>query len=250
MGLCSLAKRIFNGYGREVTGYVANLELQLAALQKTRAQYPLQLEDTQKIKLCGVHGYSFRENLLMTIQPKLSGVAGDILDVGVCKCDLTVALAQIAASLNKKVFAVDICDIDFDAEYTDNKKVFLPTFYRDIGLTSETQEAYIRGVLSGYSNVEFIKADSKIVKFPKAQKFCFAVVDGCHLPEYVHSDFNLAWRHLSKGGYLAMHDYMGDLQTCTDAIDECIDELVERGEVAYENVFRVEGWWVVIPKNA
>ncbi|MGD6850751.1 MAG: class I SAM-dependent methyltransferase [Candidatus Bathyarchaeia archaeon] len=186
----------------------------------------------------------WRSVLIGTVKNRLAELEGDILEIGCCRGELTVALAKLAEPLGKKVYAVDVCDVDFDKS-TNDRGLYLPTYYAGLGLNSENQEQILREAIAPYSNVVFNRVDSAKMRFPKTQRFCFAVIDGCHTPEYVHGDFKRAWRLLTSGGLVAMHDYRGDMHVVTESIDQLLEEYA--AEIAA--VAPLAGWWVVIEKK-
>lgn len=187
----------------------------------------------------------WRKSLIDYIRPRLAGkVEGDFLEVGVCRGELTLALSALAAALNRKVYSFDVCNVNFDSS-VNNKGLSMPAYYAGLGLNSENQEKIIRDTVSSCSNVVFTRKDSAKIVFKPTQTFCFVVIDGCHTVKYVRGDFKLAWKHLSPGGYMAMHDYKGDMPHVTETIDKLLKE--HKSEVNQAEA--IAGWWMVIQKK-
>jgi SAM-dependent methyltransferase len=186
---------------------------------------------------------TWRATLISYIQERLTAL-GDVLEVGVGRGELTAYLAYAASLQDKKVFAVDVCNIDFDQSKNEGG-LYLPDYYRQMGLTLENQEEVIRLNIKDCSNVVFFKMDSAKLTFPENQQFCLAVIDGCHTSEYIRSDFLLAWPRISEGGFVAMHDYGGDMPNVTAAIQLLLKEF--EAEIASTAI--LYGWWIVIEKK-
>ncbi len=183
----------------------------------------------------------WRDYLIFHLQPRIAKLEGDILEIGVLRGELTVKLAELAAKHGRRVFAVDICDLSADPMQT--KWNYLD-YYKS--MATADQEATIRQAIDRFSNVIFIKIDSAKITFKPEQKFAATVIDGCHEPEHMKGDFRLAWRHLSPGGLIAMHDYHGDLPPeFSKAVDEVITEVLL--EVASLTI--IDGWWLIVERK-
>ena len=154
---------------------------------------------------------------------------GDLIEIGTFVGGGTRKLACYARRFHKKVYAIDIFDPSADLTICE-KGIKMADIYSSIlkklGLTMF--EAYWFNV-GKYHNVITIPKDSKKVRFPPTQKFCFAFIDGNHSPDYVMNDFYIAWNHLVPGGIIAFHDYGYDLPQVTKTVDSLIEKHV--GEI-------------------
>ena len=97
-------------------------------------------------------------------------------------------------------------------------------------LQGKSQRAIFDKVTEKHNNIEVIAVDSKKLTFSPEEKFFFSFIDGNHDPDYVVSDFKIAWKHTVPGGVVAFHDYMGDLPQTTGAIDEVLKDYEEEIE--------------------
>jgi SAM-dependent methyltransferase len=149
---------------------------------------------------------------------------GDIVEIGSFVGGGTRKLAKYALQFKKKVYAIDIFKPSADLTACE-KGIRMADLYTNylqkLGLTMF--EAYSFNV-SKYPNVITIPKDSRVVKFPTSQVFCFGFIDGNHSPEYVVNDFYLVWNHLVPGGIVAFHDYGYDLPKVTENIDKLIQK--------------------------
>jgi hypothetical protein len=175
------------------------------------------------------------ENLIRFIEDRaLQHLNGDIIEIGAYMGGGTVKLAGFARKYGKKVFAVDTFDPGVDR-----------TVGRGGVTAGEVYQAFLEGpsmfevyqkTTQGLDNIVTVREDSRRVAFPKAQKFCFGFVDGCHQKPYVESDFALIWPHLVSGGAIGFHDYrFDDWPEVTPAVDKIVsdhrDEIAETVEI-------------------
>jgi Methyltransferase domain len=67
---------------------------------------------------------------------------------------------------------------------------------------------YIGKLLGRKSQGEIFDRNTSFAKniVPADTKLCFSFIDGNHDPEYVKSDFSLAWGSTVPGGIVAFHD--------------------------------------------
>jgi len=153
---------------------------------------------------------------------KVTSLPGDIIEVGAFIGGGTRKLAQYFKQYGKKVYAIDVfnpyADLTTNANGVSMADVYIHRLSK-LGLSMF--QAYWFNV-GKMSNVVTIPLDSKKVRFPKTQRFCFGFVDGNHSPEYVVNDFYLVWNHLTPGGMVAFHDYGYNLPQVTNTINQLI----------------------------
>lgn len=153
-------------------------------------------------------------------------VDGDVLEIGVLLGGGTYKLANWFATRapEKRLFAVDVFDPDFDSTATEQGQA-MASFYADWfhahGVTDQ-RSAY-DATIAGLRNVVTLVGDSAEIELP-SDRLCFAFIDGNHANEYVRSDFEMAWSRLSPGGLIAVHDYGGNLPGVTHTINALIGE--------------------------
>lgn len=156
---------------------------------------------------------------------RLYRLEGDILEIGAFLGGGTVKLSQLAEKYNRKVFTVDIFSPEVDK--TINTKGMVMAEIYDWFLQGKSQRMIFDKVTENCKNMEVIAKDSREVTFSEKQKFFFSFIDGNHDPEYVRSDFHLAWKHTLPGGVVAFHDYGGDLPQTTEIIDKTLEDYKE-----------------------
>jgi len=194
--------------------------------------------DKEIIKHLDLVGY---ETLLEFIEKhELYKLEGDILEIGAFLGGGTAKLAKFAMKHNKKVYTVDIFDPKVDT--TQNLHGLSMSQIYSLILQGKRQRDIFNKVVQGYDNVEVISKDSKKLKFPEDQKFCFSFIDGNHSPEYVKNDFMIAWEHTTPGGGVGFHDYEGDIPETTEAINEIIKDHENEIEV----MEKVKEKWVLL----
>jgi SAM-dependent methyltransferase len=163
------------------------------------------------------------ENLIKVLKKEgTMKLPGEIIEIGSFVGGGTRKLAKYALRFKKRVYAIDIFNPSADLT-TCKKGISMADIYTNYlqGLGLTMFEAYWFNI-GRFSNVITICGDSKKVKFPKWQRFCFGFIDGNHSPEYVVNDFYLVWSHLVPGGIVAFHDYGFDLPKVTETIDKLI----------------------------
>lgn len=165
---------------------------------------------------------------------------GDIIEIGVFMGGGTAKLARTAAWHGKKIFAVDVFDVQFDSSPgADGTKMC--DIYGAF-LNGKSQEEVYRDTIRDLENVVTIAGDSREVTFPAEQVFVFGFIDGNHQPEYVESDFYLVWKHLAPGGVVGFHDYDFELPRVTAAIDG----LIERHQSEIQAIDRIRDRQIIL----
>lgn len=149
---------------------------------------------------------------------KITRLPGDVLEIGVFCGGGTYTLAKFlkSAAPQKKVLAVDVFDVSFDATMNTAGNEMREIYRRALG--GRTQREVFRHVTQGLDNVVVFEADSRQVELA-GEAACFGFIDGNHSSEYVVNDFYLTWRRLVPGGAVAFHDYGHDLPNVTETID-------------------------------
>jgi len=153
----------------------------------------------------------------------LQRLEGDIVEIGAYKGGGTAKLARFAGRYSKKVYTVDTFDPQSDS-----------TVGKGGVLARDVYSAFLEGrsmldvyleTTRDFDNIITIVEDSKRVKFPAIQSFCFGFVDGCHQVSYVENDFHLIWPHLVPCGVVGFHDYrFDDWPEVTVAVDRLVNE--------------------------
>lgn len=151
----------------------------------------------------------------------ISGVAGDILEIGAFLGGGTAKLCDWCArnAAEKRVITVDIFDPEFDPTQTVEGWTMGELYGSALG--DRNQRSVFDQVTRGRQNLVVVQGDSTAVEVPTDQ-LAFAFVDGSHVPEDVRSDFDLVWNRLQPGGVAAFHDYGGDLPGVTTTLHERI----------------------------
>lgn len=161
---------------------------------------------------------------------------GDVLEIGAFMGGGTRKLAQFFQELNKKIIVIDIFDPCFDKTRT-YRNESLSWFYKKILGKRELRKVFNERV-HREGNVIVYDDDSKRVKLPENVKLCFSFIDGNHNPNYVRSDFELAWKYTVPGGVVAFHDFDAYLPDITKAIEQIMRENVK--EIGEISVFKKE----------
>lgn len=152
---------------------------------------------------------------------------GDIVEIGAFMGGGTAKLARFARQYGKKVYAIDIFDIEYDRTM-ERGGARMCDIYRAFLQNRSQRDVYLEAT-RGLNNIITIDKDSKEVEFPEGQAFMFGFIDGNHQPEYVRNDFHVIWPHLVPGGVLGLHDYNFDLPEVTRTIDKLVEEY--RGQI-------------------
>ena len=157
---------------------------------------------------------------------KIYELEGDFLEIGAFMGGGSALLAEYAAPHHKRLIVIDVFDPGFDA----SKNIHgaqLNRLYR-LALGHKNQREIFNQTTARFAKIIDVYAeDSKKVKLPEGRKLCFSFIDGNHEPEYVRSDFNLAWSATVPGGVVSIHDYVeggGDLPEVTQAVDQLMAE--------------------------
>lgn len=74
-----------------------------------------------------------------------------------------------------------------------------------------------------------------LVTLPPDTELCFSFIDGNHDPEYVRSDFYLAWNATVPGGVVAFHDYDETSGSNLPHVTKAVNELIELNKGAISN---------------
>lgn len=170
------------------------------------------------------------ENLIKVLEKEETmKLPGDLIEIGSFVGGGTRKLAKYVLRFKKKIYAIDIFNPSADLT-TCEKGISMADIYSNYlqKLCLTMFEAYWFNV-GKFSNVVTLCADSKKIKLPKSQKFCFGFIDGNHSPEYIINDFYLVWNHLVPGGIVAFHDYRYNLPKVTETINKLI--LKHRSEI-------------------
>ena len=183
------------------------------------------------------------EVLVSYIQEReLMKLPGDLIEIGSFVGRGTAKLAYFAKKFGKKVYTIDIFDIDMDKQ-KDVSGVRMSDIYQSYleRIKMDQWQAY-HCMIKGLSNVVTIRKDSAKVKFPTDKRFMFGFIDGNHTPEYVMSDFYLVWRNLVSDGVVAFHDYGGSIPQVTTTVDSLISK--HRKEI--NKIVKLPQKWVIL----
>ena len=151
-------------------------------------------------------------------------VHGDVLEIGAFLGGGTRKLSKLLskASPDKRLWVIDIFDPTFDWTTNTHGEAMSSLYANALArFNGKSQWDIFQQNIKGCTNVTVIKSDSRKAQIENA-KLCFAFIDGNHDPEYVQSDFRLAWTHLNSGGAIAFDDYGKDLPQTTNAIDNLV----------------------------
>lgn len=168
------------------------------------------------------------EILLDTIiEQKIYQLDGDFVEVEAFLGGGTYKLAKLLEKLkvNKKVYAVDIFNVDFDQSVC-TQGITMSEIYRRI-LKGRNQYEIYREITKKCKNIVTIIGDSKEIVLP-CEKIAFGYIDGNHHPEYVRNDFYLIWPKLVSKGIVGFDDYGYDLPQVTTTIHQLIGEEKDR----------------------
>jgi predicted O-methyltransferase YrrM len=160
-------------------------------------------------------GYEVIINLLHA--RGLNTLPGDLVEIGTFVGGGTAKLAKYGATVQKKVFAIDIFDIQADKPNAEGYIHYLDR----VGLSQQQAYQYLTSM---FPNITTICADSADVRFSSNQKFSFGFIDGNHAAAYVKHDFYLIWRNLEQTGLVAFHDYGGERASVTQTVDSLIQK--------------------------
>lgn len=162
-----------------------------------------------------------RENLL--------SVPGDFVEIGTLMGGGTIKLAKYlkAAGSSKTLWTVDAFDPSLDSSVNTEGRS-MQGIYRAWVPSDGAWLSSVRASFDPFKNIRLLVGDSKTVDLPPTE-VSFAIIDGNHGRDHVISDFERCWKRLSPGGWLAFHDFGGDLPVVTRSVEECIGK--HRGEV-------------------
>jgi SAM-dependent methyltransferase len=148
-------------------------------------------------------------------------VEGDVLEIGALLGGGTAKLCGWFGrnSPAKRVIAVDVFDPAFDPTTTVEGWPMKDLYLNAVG--ERSQREIFDEVTAGARNLDVVVGDSTKVEIPTG-RLAFAFVDGSHVAEDVHADFETVWQRLSPGGLVAFHDYGGDLPGVTHTLHERI----------------------------
>lgn len=153
---------------------------------------------------------------------KMTALEGNIIEIGCFVGGGTAKLAKFARKYRKKVYAIDIFNVNFDQTRILDGRTMSELYHNYLRHAGKSQLEIFKQVTRGLDNIVVIKEDSKKVKLSADEKIVFGFIDGCRDPDYVISDFYLVWNHLVPKGAVALHDYKGDLPQTTRAIESLI----------------------------
>jgi hypothetical protein len=185
----------------------------------------------------------WRASLIDYLKDRLK-LEGDILEVGTLAGDLTKGLAVTFPE--RKITTVDYCDPDGDTT-VNARGIRMDDYYRGYlrGMDGEAQLQTLTELFKEYPNVNFVRKNSKDLKFSKKRKFAVIIQDGSKKSDIITHGLNLGWRKLKKGGYLCQHDYHGDIPSITETIDRWI---VKR-KITEDQIETLTGWWIIFEKR-
>jgi hypothetical protein len=156
---------------------------------------------------------------------RLYQLRGDFLEIGAFMGGGSAKLAKYGEKYHKKLIVIDVFDPGFD-DTKNTRGEPLNVLYRRLLGHGDQRKIFDRNTKRQQNIVVHCK-DSKQVTLPDTQ-LCFSFIDGNHDPEYVRSDFYLAWNATVSGGVVGFHDYGGDgggdLPQVTQAINALIEE--------------------------
>ena len=154
---------------------------------------------------------------------RLERVEGDLLEIGALLGGGTMKLCGWCSrnARDKRVITIDVFDPEFDPTTTTQGWAMSELYAQSIG--DRSQRSLFDEVTAGCDNLIVVEGDSTKVDFP-TDRLAFAFVDGSHVAEDVHSDFERVWERLSGGGIAAFHDYGADLPGVTHTLHERIGE--------------------------
>ncbi|MFC2001735.1 class I SAM-dependent methyltransferase [Chloroflexota bacterium] len=161
------------------------------------------------------------------IQRGLQAIDGHIVDIGAFLGGGTAKLARFGKTCNKKVYAIDVFNIDCDKTICPDGTLIAQRYHHllDTWGSGKSQMDIFKDSIKGCNNVIVLSEDSKAVTFPADEKLVFAFIDGNHSPDYVTNDFYLVWNRLAPGGAAAFDDYgENGLPEVTSSVDSLITE--------------------------
>jgi len=157
------------------------------------------------------------------IQQKICQLEGDFVEIGAFLGGGTYKLSKLIDkfALDKKVYAVDVFDPDFDKTERGDGKTMSELY--NFQLKGKNQYEIYKKTTKDCKNVITLSGDSKKIAVP-CQKISFAYIDGNHSAEYVRNDFYLVWDKLVSRGIVAFDDYGCDLLGVTEMADWLISQ--------------------------
>ncbi|MFA5125797.1 MAG: class I SAM-dependent methyltransferase [archaeon] len=171
-------------------------------------------------------GYEYFIDLMK--KNNISKLEGNFCEIGVFCGGGTYKLAKFSKKFNKKVYACDIFNYDFDKSKNNTNKA-MNKLYQHI-LNGKNQELIFKKTIYPFKeNVIIKKGDSKNIKI--SDKLCFSFIDGYHSYDYVISDFKKVFNKTVIGGLIGFHDYGFDLPEVTKGINKIIGEYKDKIEI-------------------
>jgi hypothetical protein len=165
---------------------------------------------------------TYWEHILDTIdEHRLWALDADFAEIGVFLGGGTYQLARLLErhAPERRVYAVDIFDPDFDVEATVDG-IRMADIYR-MRLEGRDQREMYSALVEGCPNVVTLAGDSAAIELP-TDRIAFAHIDGNHHPDYVRGDFEMIWALTVPGGVVAFDDYGHALPEVTAAVDELV----------------------------
>ena len=173
------------------------------------------------------------ECLLESLQRhNIAAIQGDVVEIGTLfgACTYTLCKFFERAAPTKRVFAVDVFDLNFDVSRFEGKT--WASLYHELlyhhnrlhhnGLQRDQRSIY-NEVTRPCTNLITVASDSRKLKPP--DRIAYAHIDGNHDPEYVRSDFELLWPNLSPGGIVSFDDY--DNALALPHVTRTVDALIQ-----------------------
>ena len=165
-------------------------------------------------------------------QNNLLSVPGDLLEIGAFLGGGTRKLSQLLSrsAPDKRLWVIDVFDPTFDWTKNTQGDAMASLYAGALArFNGKSQWEIFQENTKDCANINVVKSDSRKAQIGDA-RLCFAFIDGNHSPEYVRSDFLLAWSHLNSLGGIVFDDYGKDLPQTTMAIDELVEKF--RPEIA------------------
>jgi hypothetical protein len=149
-------------------------------------------------------------------QEHVADVPGDVLEIGAFVGAGSRLLGDWANAHNRRLITVDIFDPRTDGTVNANGDSMRGIYNMALGRRSQWYK--FAANVEDVAQLTVIKGDSMSVSLGDAT-LCFAFIDGHHATAYVISDAELAWRHLSPGGWIGFDDYHHDLPQVDEGVD-------------------------------
>ena len=177
--------------------------------------------------LAGTAFVEYTKHLVILYEWGVPLTNGDFIDIGAFLGGGTCILARFLKAIGSTyhVISIDLFNITHD-KTVNSSGTKMQDIYRSfiaLNFGDSSQRMIYDQVISGLDNVVTLAADSTTITIP-SEKIAFAFIDGCLEPSHIRHDFELVWDKVIAGGVVAIHNYMHDVPSVTEAVNRVLSD--------------------------